>query len=268
MSLVVSALLPHCPLLHPNIGPEGSTDLQATRAALQAVARECYSAKISTVVIIAPHEPNYEHAVGILGTPKVSSEYLAFGDGVSREDYAVNVALVAHLVEHARQHELPVSLLPFSNIHYGASIPLLSLRTLLPGFNIVVISPPHKATTDELLAFGFLLREVISESSARVALIASADLAHTLSKQSHLPFDAKATSTQNHLIHALETLDSGSLFNVHAEQMVSTGLCGFAPIAMLVGALANTNPHIAMLSYEMLDGVGYAVAVYSYARRV
>lgn len=268
MSLVLSAVLPHCPLLHPTIGEASSNELLATRAAMQTVARECYSAKITTLVVVAPHEATYEHAFALIGAPLVISEYRAFGDGVSSETYPVNTGLVSRIVEHAKKQGVLLSLLPHTTIHYGTAIPLLAIKNLLPSIQIVVISPPKTTTSEDLLAFGYLLRETIGESSARVALIASADLAHTLSKQSNLPFEKEAASLQNHLLRSLETNDATHLFNVTPHSAQQSGLCGFAPITVLLGAIANTHPHISMLSYEMVEGVGYAVAVYSYSRRV
>ena len=267
MSLLLAAVTPHFPLLHEGIRETEENPLQNTAIAMQRIAQECYTTRIKTVVIIAAHEEQYERSFGIFAMPQVQSSYLEFGDGVSCETYPTNLKLISHIIEETRKHNVGISAIPLATIHYGSAIPLIPIKKLNKSISVVVISPPKQCSYDELLSFGYLLKEVLYNSNDRTMLCVSGETSHAIKKDGLLPYHTTASTAQSRLLKTLEDLDPSHLYRIEAEKVEKFGMCITKPAAVLLGCLKNTQPHIERLSFEDYEGVGLATILYSFNRK-
>lgn len=266
MSLQLAALTPHLPILHDGIRESEENPLKNTMIAMKKIAQECYTAKIKTVVIIAPHEEQYDETFGIIGTPSVTSSYLEFGDGVSEETYPINLKLTSHIIEECKNNDVTISTIPLSRIHYGTAIPLIPIKKVNKNISLVIISPPKNGSYDQLLKFGYILKEVLLMNNDRTILIASGETTHTNEKDGLLPFHKAASTAQSRLITAIEELDPAPLYRIEYNHIDELGMCVTKPAAVLLGCLKNTAPHIERLSFETYEGVGLATILYALNR--
>lgn len=267
MSLLLAAVTPHLPLLHEGIRETNENPLPNTAVAMQRIAMECYTAKIKTVVMIAPHEEQYNGSFGIFAMPQVQSSYLEFGDGVSSESYPTNLRLVSNIIEAAKQNKINISAIPVSQIHYGSAIPLIPIKKLNKQISVVIISPPKECQYEDLLAFGYMLKEVLLLTNDRTMLCISGETSHAIQKDGLLPYHPTASTAQSRVLKTLEELDPSHLYRVEMSKIDSFGMCVTKPAAILLGCLKNTQPHIDRLAFEDYEGVGLATILYSFNRK-
>ena len=115
----------------------------------------------------------------------------------------------------------------------------------------------------ELYKFGMLIEEVIANSKYNVALIASGDLSHRLTRTAPAGYDPAGRDFD---LIILEKAKSGQLIEVmdiDEELVERAGECGLRPIIMLAGALDRHKITSDIISYEGPYGVGYLVASFN-----
>lgn len=267
MSLLLAAVTPHFPLLHEGIRETDENPLNSTAIAMQRIALECYTSKIKTVVVIASHEEQYDNSFGIFAMPHVQTSYLEFGDGVSSETYPTNLKLISNIIEAAKKSNLGISTIPLPTIHYGSAIPLIPIKKLNKNISVVIISPPKNCTYDELLSFGYLLKEVLLNNNDRTMLCIAGETSHAIKKDGLLPYHTTASTAQSRLLKTLEELDPAHLYRIEMDKIDTFGMCITKPAAVLLGCLKNTQPHIERLAFEDYEGVGLATILYTFNRK-
>ncbi|MBI3963726.1 MAG: hypothetical protein HY341_01885 [Candidatus Kerfeldbacteria bacterium] len=108
-------------------------------------------------------------------------------------------------------------------------------------------------------AFGETMRHEMLLSTARVAVVASGDLAHTNDDTSkHAPTNAMAF---DRTIQRLLTHDPAAIASMD-ETLVANdvGQCLFRPLLTLLGILGTHHYRASVLSYEAPFGAGYLTA--------
>jgi aromatic ring-opening dioxygenase LigB subunit len=117
-----------------------------------------------------------------------------------------------------------------------------------------------KHSREEHLAFGRLLRDELSNSGKRIAIIASGHGAHTLSEESPLPQDESGAQYDEQLVRSLEADSSDQLLQIDQELLEQTDSCLYHSLLILHGAIEDLDYEWNVLSYEAPFGVGYLTA--------
>jgi AmmeMemoRadiSam system protein B len=127
--------------------------------------------------------------------------------------------------------------------------------------NLKVI-PIHFSLLDNQthLEFGKNIKEVISNTDKRVAVISSGDLSHCLTENAPGGFDPQGKEFDEKLIELLEKSDSQSIVNIDKDLIEHATECGLRSVIILLGILNGINFKTKILNYEAPFGVGYLVA--------
>ncbi len=256
MSLVFAGLTPHPPLLIENIGKENATKLKNTKEAMERLEEELYLTHPQVLFIISPHEGIHENAFVVNVHDKFTSNFEEFGDFVTTKTWMGGGDFGAHIAHEGQKLHLPIRLINEEKIRYGASIPLHFLSNHLPNIKIVPIGYSG-LSPKEHLAFGELLKEIILMSGKRIAIIASGDMSHCISKKSPLPYNPKGKEFDDSIQALLHTRNTLGMSQIDSTLIEQAQECCYKSLLILLGVLKNVDYQFENYCYEHPFGVGY-----------
>ncbi len=266
--LVGCALLPHPPIMIPEVGKGELAKIKATVDAAGRVAEMIQAHNPQTVVIITPHGPVFEDAVCISVHPRLRGNLAAFGVPEVALGFETDGLLVRHILKKAER--LGVNLVELTDdlaktyrfrleLDHGAIVPLYYLHKAGFRGQLVHLSI-GMLPYEEMYTFGKAVQAAIGLVDKRVAVIASGDLSHRLKPGAPAGYSPRAIEFDNQVVEAVRNLNVKSLLNMDRGLIEEAGECGLRPVFFLMGVLGGLPASAEILSYEGPFGVGYAVA--------
>lgn len=275
MGVVFGGIVPHPPIIVPAIGKSNLTKAQKTVEGMSAWAKDCMAKQPDTVVIISPHGPVFQDAIGITATERVTGDLGSFGAPQVGADLENDLELVDAILNHSRQRQVSVGKLDAS-LAKDLRVPLtLDHGTLVPLFYLMEAGFKGKVVPiamgllpkEELFAFGLALRDAMGEVNRPVALIASGDLSHRLTPDAPAGYSPQGAVFDLAIERAVRDWDINGLFNIDEILCEKAGECGYRPIIMLAGVFDDQKVASHVYSYEGPFGVGYLVASLTFEGR-
>ena len=257
MALVFAGLVPHSPLLAPNIGKEHRTQLAKTLAAYNLLAEELAEAQPEALVIISSHAASGSAWWNANVCLKYQADLSLFGDLLTKEEWSGALGLAEELQDFLGQ-EQQLRFYSQPQLDYGTTIPLLLLGEAAKQSQILPIGyidnqPQRQAE------FGRFLGEFLRQWPGKVALIGSGDLAHCLGADQPNGLQARGHKFDQRLQEALRQNNSQSLLELSVDTANETGQCAWLAYLTLQAALDGQNGSWQNLVYEAPFGVGGAV---------
>ena len=270
-NLVGCALMPHPPIMIPEVGKDELSKINNTVKAAEIVAKALKESNPQTVIVITPHGPVFEDAASISIYPRMKGSFAAFGVPDVTIGFETDGLFVRHILRKAER--LGVNLIELTDdlakthrfslhLDHGAMVPLYYLHKAGFKGQIVHISIgflPYQ----EMYTFGKAVQAAIGMSDRKVAVIASGDLSHRLIPGAPAGYSPRGAEFDQAVINAVGALDAKALLNMDPGLIEEAGECGLRPIFFLLGVLGGLEIKAEVLSYEGPFGVGYAVALFT-----
>lgn len=261
--ITFAAIVPHSPLLLPTIGKEHCRKLKKTLDAYKILEEDLYGAKPETIVVLSPHGNILPKSFALLISPRYHTNLSEFGDLTTKLEFKAD----RRIIEEIRRLRLGSDTIPIVGVteefcDYGVAVPLYFLGQHLANIRVVTISSSELSLRKHHEA-GKRIGEVLQRSTPRIAVIASADLAHTLTDSAPGGFSPAGQKFDETVVQALRKDERRKIFALEREVSVAKA-CGLRPIAMLLGILEGINCAPEPLSYEAPFGVGYLTARFNF----
>ena len=259
--IIFGCIVPHPPLMVPDIGRGGEKRISATLEAMEKLADKLAQQNPETILVISPHGISYPGAMGIVTAKSSSGNLRNFG--VPRPDYHFDndLSLVSAIEKETDAAGIPLQSIGETSydIDHGVLAPMYYLIRAVKGIPMVPLTFCWLPLSTHF-AFGQAINRAATETGKRVALIASGDLSHRLLPNAPAGYDPQGKVFDEKLVDALSRLDTHAVLNLDEDLIEHAGECGLRSIVILLGALQglSVTPHI--LSYEGPFGVGYLVA--------
>ncbi len=260
--IIFAGIIPHSPLLVPSIGKEHRDELACTLAAIKEIEQALYLAKPDTICIIAPHGVRYPDAFSINLVDTYSGDFKSFGDFSTSITAKSDFLAIDHIQRKLREENIPFTLTSTDELDYGYTIPILLLTPHLPPTWKLIPVSPSMFDAKSHYEFGKQLKRILHADQRRVAVIASADLSHKLTKDSPGGASAEGPQFDQVITDAVSTNNPKQLFTLSPDIVEGSGQCGFRPIMTLLGTLDEINVTPTKLCYEAPFGVGYLTVRY------
>lgn len=270
MKLELCALVPHPPILLPELGDERSEQVSLTHRSMENLARTIDGLQPETIIVISPHGPAFADFVAVVGGDSIEGHLGQFGAPEVRQMYSIDQGLVRAVVATCHQAGLPAASVPSKpsskgggfGLDHGMLVPLQYLwrRGLRP--QLVPIGVGLLPFL-QLYRVGMSIRkaiEALEPTEGRAVILASGDLSHRLTPGAPAGYSPQGVKFDRWLVERLQGFDVPSLLGVDRNALGEAGECGFGAILMMVGALDGLDVAPKVLSYEGPFGVGYAVA--------
>jgi aromatic ring-opening dioxygenase LigB subunit len=256
--LVFSAICPHPPILIPTIGKDNIKEIKSTVEAMKKLEQELYAAKPEVIVIISPHGEMIPDAFSINLNIDYKAKFEEFGDFTTTMEFKSS-SLLALKIKERVENDLPIVLSSSANLDHGSAVPLFYLTKHLKDIEIIPICYSF-LDYDKHFKFGQLLKKEIAKSDKRVAVIASGDLSHALTKDAPAGYSLKGQEFDNNLMALLKRKDIPGILKMKPKSIEDAAECGFRSFAILLGIIEEYKFEVEVLSYEGPFGVGYMVA--------
>lgn len=258
MPLIKAFLLPHSPLLVPEIGRANHEFLAKTAAAYQKVKTDFIEAGVETLIIISPHNKIRENFFIVNSAPEMEISFPDFGF-IPPKNFLKGDIIFSDKIKNNLKNEVPLRILSDSALDYGSAIPLYLLKTAETNFKILVISPADDFSLEENFNFGLKLAETVETEAKKIAIIVSGDLSHRLKRKSPGGYSPKGAKFDNKLIEYLSDPENAkkNILNMDKRLISEASECGLKPLVILLGILDKLKWEPDILAYQTDFGIGY-----------
>ncbi|MDI9512543.1 MAG: AmmeMemoRadiSam system protein A [Eubacteriales bacterium] len=260
-------LMPHPPIVIPEIGRGQEKRISETSASMDRIGQEIAKLKPDTIILITPHGPMFRDAVGFSYADMIKGNLNRFGADVSMT-LEIDKLLTEKICELAGEEEIPTIALTPSNLEkygidfeldHGSLVPLYFISKYYSDYKILHIT--YAPIPDiQLYRLGSLINKVVLEQGTRAVIVASGDLSHKLTKDGPYGFDPAGKKHDERLLGLLEAGDVRSIFDMDKALIENAAECGRRSILLMLGALDGSSFKGDLYSYEGPFGVGYGVA--------
>jgi len=258
MAIVFSAITPHPPILIPAVGKENLDQLKKTQEAFRILEENLYSSKAETLIIISPHGVIQEESFTMNLNPEFNVNFEDFGDFSTKLNLKGDIGL-AYKIREALETKAPLQLISEQNLDHGCGVPLYLLTQHLKNIKILPIYFSGLGLNAHF-EFGQLINKELLKSKYRIAVIASGDMSHRLTKDAPAGYSPKGAKFDQKLAKYIKERKTKELLEMDHDLISEAGECGLRSIAILLGILNEIEYTPEILSYEGPFGVGYLTA--------
>jgi AmmeMemoRadiSam system protein A len=267
MSLQGFYLVPHPPIIIPEVGKGKEKEIIATSNSLDTLGKEIAEKAPNTIILVTPHGTMFQDAIAISYENEISGDLKKFGDANVFCKLPINKILTSKIYELAYNEGISVvmatnSLLKNYNssifLDHGTMVPLYFINKHYKDYKLIHIT--YAALSDiDLYKFGMAISKAVEELNESAIFIASGDLSHKLKEEGPYGYDPFGEKFDTQFLRHLEDGDVKAVFNMDKETICSASECGRRSVAILLGALEGKKFKGDLLSYEDTFGVGYGV---------
>jgi aromatic ring-opening dioxygenase LigB subunit len=129
MGKIISAyIMPHPPVLLPQIGAGREIDVKNTRSSMEQMAKEIAKIKPTTIILSSPHAPCFRDFFYINRTKKLSGSFAGFGHPELKLIFENSLQLAENIIRQADRIGLPAGFLDYEQDN--ASMSMISSITV------------------------------------------------------------------------------------------------------------------------------------------
>ena len=187
MPIIAAYMVPHPPMIVPEVGRGSEAQVEATTRAYVKVAKEIAALNPETIVISSPHATMYADYFHISPGRGAKGSFSRFRAPQVRFDVAYDHELAKTVERLAIANNLPAGTQGQRDpeLDHGTMVPLYFIRQYCEDFRLVRVGLSGLPLEDHY-RLGQLIREASEETGRRVVFVASGDLSHKL--QSYGPY--------------------------------------------------------------------------------
>ncbi|MFP4481259.1 MAG: AmmeMemoRadiSam system protein A [Thermovirgaceae bacterium] len=250
-------LMPHAPIIVPEVGGARNSDCRSSVLAMQQVAEETRPFIPSFLLVLDPHAP-FAGGCTVLSARKYTGSLADFGVRAVNVEVEGTGGEGERLVkELGRMFPLELVERGTFNLDYGAVVPLSFLKKRWDRIPPMLLMNPIGLGYEEAWNFGKALSRF--ESEGTWALVASGDLSHRLEPGAPGGFHPDGKKHDGALCEAIEKGTPEPILELGEKTISAAGECGLRSALALIGL---SGGGIRLLSYEGPFGVGYGVALW------
>lgn len=259
MPLLASFMVPHPPLIIPEIGRGGEEQIQETTASYVQVAKEIAGLRPDTIIISSPHAPYYGDYFYLASESTVEGNLSNFGAGNISFSEEIDLELVSKIKELAKEKEFPTGdLAPTDKLDHGTMVPLYFIRKFYPTSKIVVVGLSNLPLIKNY-QMGMLMKEAVDSLNKNVVFVASGDLSHKLQEYGPYGFVEEGPIYDKRLIEDCKSTLFGNLLNYKESFLEKVAQCGHRSFLIMAGLLDRIEVRSKFYSYQDVTGVGYGI---------
>lgn len=264
MPMLGAFVVPHPPIILPEVGRGEERKIQTTVDAYREIASRIAALAPQTVVITSPHATLYADYFHISPGQGAHGDLRQFGVAGVRVDVSYDNAFVQALEERARQAGLSAGTLGERDpqLDHGTLVPLRFLQEALNGFRVVRIGLSGLSVLEHY-RLGKCIAQVAEQLGRRIVFVASGDLSHKLKEDGPYGFAPEGQQFDREVTAALAEADFLRLLSFAPAFNDAAGECGLRSFQIMAGALDQKAVCPEFLSYEGPFGVGYAVCAFA-----
>lgn len=256
-------MVPHPPLIIPEIGKGEEKKIQDTIDAYHEVGRRIGALRPDTIVLISPHQIMYADYFHISPGKSGKGDFGQFRAGQVEMKVTYDMEFAENLGKLAEAGEMPAGTLGERDrrLDHGTMVPLYFVNPYWTGYKLVRVGLSGLALTMHY-ELGQRIKETAEVLGRNTVVIASGDLSHRLSAAGPYGYKEEGPEYDRRIMDVMGSGDFGKLLEFPEDFCEKAGECGHRSFTMMAGALDRTGVGAERLSYEGPFGVGYGICAY------
>ncbi len=261
MPILGAFILPHPPVILPEVGRGREADISATIRAFEATAERIRALNPEVVVVLSPHATAYADYFHISPGAGASGDMARFGAPEVKLSVDYDPKLAKAVGDEATSAGVPAGTKGEreKSLDHGTFVPLKMLRSGCPEARIVRIglsglSPMHHYRLGQAIA------RAVDALGRKAVLLASGDLSHKLTADGPYGYAPEGPVYDERITRAMAEADFLDILSIPPELNEAAAACGTGSFQIMAGALDALALRAKLLSYEGPFGVGYSVA--------
>jgi AmmeMemoRadiSam system protein A/AmmeMemoRadiSam system protein B len=261
MSINSAFIVPHPPIILPEVGRGEEKKIIETTRAYKDIARSIAALKPETIILTTPHSVLYTDYFHISPGKSAKGDLTKFGVKNVSINVEYDEEFTKKLSENAEKAEIPAGTLGErdKSIDHGTMIPLYFINQVYTDYKLVRIGLSG-LTPLEHYRFGKLITQTVEQLGRKAVFIASGDLSHRLLAEGPYGFTPEGPEFDRLVTEAMGNGEFLSFLSADVSICEAAGECGLRSFIIMAGALDGKAVKSKLLSYEGTFGVGYAVA--------
>ena len=263
MPILAAYMVPHPPMIVPQIGKGSEKQITKTIRAYETVADEIAALKPETIIISSPHSVLYADYFHISPGKGAKGDFGRFGAGQVSFSETYDTELAERICGIAKEKDFPAGTLGERDRHldHGTLVPLYFVEQKYRDFRLIRIGLSG-LSLPEHYTFGQIIRQAVEETGRRTVYIASGDLSHKLQEYGPYGFAPEGPEYDRRIMDVCargafgEMLDFGESFCDKAAE------CGHRSFVIMAGVLDGVEVQAKELSHEDVTGVGYGICTF------
>ena len=260
MSIVAAFMVPHPPMIVPEVGRGSEKQIKKTIAAYEKVAEEIAALKPETIIISSPHSVMYADYFHISPGNGAIGSFAEFGAPQVNFDVEYDQELVNLLSARAEASHFPAGTLgeKRKELDHGTMVPLWFITNKYRDFKLVRTG----LSGQDLLKhyeYGMMIKDAVDKLERRVVYVASGDLSHKLQTYGPYGFAEEGPVYDKRIMDVCSCGSFGELFDFDENFCEKAAECGHKSFVIMAGALDGRAVEAKQYSHEDVTGVGYGI---------
>ena len=263
MGIRAAYMVPHPPLIVPEVGKGGEKEILETTNAYERVAKEIAKIAPDTIVITSPHSVMYGDYFHVSPGAGAVGSFANFGAPKVSFSETYDAEFVFELSDYFQRYRFPVGTLGEKDkaLDHGTMVPLYFIRKYYQGGNIVRIGLSGLPLSDHY-KLGMYIRQVAEDLGRNVVLVASGDLSHKLKDYGPYGFDPAGSVYDEKIMKAAAECDFGGMLEFDPAFLDKAAECGHRSFVIMAGAFDGLDVKSEVLSHQDVTGVGYGICIF------
>ena len=263
MSVLGAVLMPHPPVLLPEVGKGREAEIAATGRAMAEAAREVAGWNPDVLVVASPHIVLYEDYFHIAPGSGGRGDMADFGVPQVRVEVSYDQPLRAEIIRRAEEARLEAGTLGQRDprLDHGTVIPLFFLQQA--GVRCPVVRLGLSGFSPlEHYRLGQCVAQAAQALGRRAVFVASGDLSHKLTADGPYGFAPEGPRFDRIVTQAMADGDFLTFLTLDPSLRQRAAECGLGAFQIMAGALDGLAVAPRLLSHQGPFGVGYGVALF------
>lgn len=263
MAIISAYMVPHPPLIVPEIGKGQEQAIEHTIKAYHEVAQRIGREQPDTIILFSPHQVMYTDYFHISPGKGAKGDFSNFRAGNVKMEVSYDTEFVKRLCELTDNAFFPAGTdgEREKQLDHGTMVPLYFVNQYWKNYKLVRIGLSGLPLIMHY-ELGTYIRKTADMLDRKVVLIASGDLSHRLKEDGPYGYRKEGPEYDQRIMEVMERGAFGELLSFPEDFCEKAGECGHRSFTLMAGALDKTGVLPEKLSYEGPFGVGYGICCY------
>lgn len=263
MSVTTGIMVPHPPLIIPDVGRGQEQLITDTIQAYDRAARLVAEDRPDTIVVLSPHAVMYADYFHISPGTGARGDFGSFLAPQAAVEAEYDEEFSNELSRLADEAGFPMGTdgERDSALDHGTMIPLHFINRYYRDYRLVRIGVSGLPFTDHYRA-GQLIRQAADVLGRRTAVVASGDLSHKLRGDGPYGYSEEGPEYDKRIMEVMGHAGFGGLLEFTENFCSKAGECGHRSFVMMAGAMDGMAVKSRSLAYQGPFGVGYGVCTF------
>ena len=261
MAIAAAYMVPHPPMIVPQVGKGSEKQVSKTIEAYESVAAKIAKIKPETIIITSPHSIMYSDYFHISPGAGADGNFKRFGaKEVAFSEY-YDEELRDRICQLADEKDFPAGTMGEREpeLDHGTMVPLWFIRQKYKDGKIIRIGLSGCGLLEHY-RLGEIIKQAVEDCNRNVVFVASGDLSHKLKEYGPYGYAKEGPEYDEKIMDVAKRAAFGEMLEFSEELCDKAAECGHRSFVIMAGALDGQSVIAKVYSHEDVTGVGYGIA--------